>query len=241
MTIYALSSGPGLSGVAVIRISGAHTSNVIKLLTGKDLPQPRVATLRKINKINTSELIDEGLILWFPGPESYTGEDMAEIQVHGSKAVVDALHSSLSDIQNCRLAEPGEFTKLAFQNGKRITLKEAGFEVNENFKENLEISSKASENPIDPELVRFRVQVGAFKEKVPDDILASFKKLGVVLAKTNAGQGYTKYYMGDFMDYKNVLKYRSKLFDNGLIDCFIVGEFQNKIITSREALNLLGK
>ena len=78
---------------------------------------------RVAHKINTSELIDEGLILWFPGPESYTGEDMAEIQVHGSKAVVDALHSSLSDIENCRLAEPGEFTKLAFQNGKINLLK----------------------------------------------------------------------------------------------------------------------
>ena len=96
---------------------------MLNLLTGKELPKPRVATLRKINKINTSELIDEGLILWFPGPESYTGEDMAEIQVHGSKAVVDALHSSLSDIENCRLAEPGEFTKLAFQNGKINLLK----------------------------------------------------------------------------------------------------------------------
>ena len=123
MTIYALSSGPGISGVAVIRLSGQDTSKVIQLLTDKELPKPRVATLRKINKINTSELIDEGLILWFPGPESYTGEDMAEIQVHGSKAVVDALHSSLSDIENCRLAEPGEFTKLAFQNGKINLLK----------------------------------------------------------------------------------------------------------------------
>jgi tRNA modification GTPase len=82
-----------------------------------------VATLRKINKINTSELIDEGIILWFPGPESYTGEDMAEIQVHGSKAVIDALHMSISYIENCRLAEPGEFTKLAFQNGKINLLK----------------------------------------------------------------------------------------------------------------------
>ena len=123
MTIYALSSGPGTSGVAVIRLSGQDTSKVIELLTGKKPPKPRMASLRKINKINTSELIDEGLILWFPGPESYTGEDMAEIQVHGSKAVVDALHSSLSDIENCRLAEPGEFTKLAFQNGKINLLK----------------------------------------------------------------------------------------------------------------------
>ena len=123
MTIYALSSGPGISGIAVIRISGPETSKAIELLTGRSVPEPRVASLRKINKINTSELIDEGIILWFPGPESYTGEDMAEIQVHGSKAVIDALHTSISYIENCRLAEPGEFTKLAFQNGKINLLK----------------------------------------------------------------------------------------------------------------------
>ena len=123
MTIYALSSGPGISGVAVIRLSGKETSKVIKFLTGKSPPKPRMATLRKINKINTSELIDEGLILWFPGPESYTGEDMAEIHVHGSKAVIDAVHFNLSNIKNCRLAEPGEFTRLAFQNGKINLLK----------------------------------------------------------------------------------------------------------------------
>jgi len=123
MTIYALSTGPGISGIAVIRLSGDETSKVIRAITGKNLPFPRVATLRKINKINTSELIDEGLILWFPGPQSYTGEDMAEIHVHGSKAVIDALHSSISKIENCRLAEPGEFTKLAFQNGKINLLK----------------------------------------------------------------------------------------------------------------------
>jgi len=123
MTIYALSTGPGISGIAVIRISGNETKKAIEILTKKELPEPRVATLRKIFQINDSELIDEGLILWFPGPESYTGEDMAEIHVHGSKAVVDALHSSLSKIDNFRLAEPGEFTKLAFQNGKINLLK----------------------------------------------------------------------------------------------------------------------
>jgi len=123
MTIYALSTGPGISGVAIIRISGEQSSKIIENLTGKKVPKPRVATLRKINKINTSELIDEGIILWFPGPESYTGEDMVEIQIHGSKAVIDALHSSISQIENCRLAEPGEFTKLAFQNGKINLLK----------------------------------------------------------------------------------------------------------------------
>ena len=123
MTIYALSSGPGISGVAVIRVSGKETIYVIKVLTGKGLPRPRVATLRKINNSNTSELIDEGIILWFPGPQSYTGEDMAEFHVHGSKAVIEAIQSSISQIKDCRLAEPGEFTKLAFQNGKINLLK----------------------------------------------------------------------------------------------------------------------
>ena len=123
MTIYALSTGPGISGIAIIRVSGEDTKKIIKLLTNENLPKARVATLKKINKINTSELIDEGIILWFPGPESYTGEDMAEFHVHGSKAVIDALHSSISQIENCRLAEPGEFTKLAFQNGKINLLK----------------------------------------------------------------------------------------------------------------------
>ncbi len=123
MTIYALSTGPGISGIAIIRVSGEDTKKVIKLLTNVAVPKARVATLRKINKINTSELIDEGIILWFPGPESYTGEDMAEFHIHGSKAVIDALHLSISKIENCRLAEPGEFTKLAFQNRKINLLK----------------------------------------------------------------------------------------------------------------------
>jgi tRNA modification GTPase len=123
MTIYSLSSGPGISGIAIIRVSGPETPKILKLITNKCLPKPRLATLRKIIKINTSELIDEGIILWFPGPESYTGEDMAEIQVHGSKAVIDAIQSSISTVENCRLAEPGEFTKLAFQNGKINLLK----------------------------------------------------------------------------------------------------------------------
>ncbi|MBD1145037.1 tRNA uridine-5-carboxymethylaminomethyl(34) synthesis GTPase MnmE, partial [Pelagibacterales bacterium SAG-MED37] len=86
-------------------------------------PSPRRATLRKINNSNTSELIDEGIIIWFPGPESYTGEDMAEFHVHGGKAVVLAVQEAISNIENCRLAEAGEFTKLAFQNGKINLLK----------------------------------------------------------------------------------------------------------------------
>jgi len=118
MTIYALSTGPGISGVAIIRVSGPETKIVISKLTNGSFPEPRVATLKKINKIKTNELIDEGLILWFPAPQSYTGEDMAEFHVHGSRSVVEALHSSIAHIENCRLAEPGEFTKIAFQNDK---------------------------------------------------------------------------------------------------------------------------
>ena len=118
MTIYALSTGPGISGVAIIRVSGPETKIVISKLTNGSFPEPRVATLKKINKINTNELIDEGLILWFPAPQSYTGEDMAEFHVHGSRSVVEALHSSIAQVENCRLAEPGEFTKIAFQNEK---------------------------------------------------------------------------------------------------------------------------
>ena len=123
MTIYALSSGPGVSGIAVIRISGPETKMVIEEMTKAQIPIPRMASLRKLNKINTNELIDEGVVIWFPGPDSYTGEDMAEFHVHGSRSVIDAVHNSISKVENCRIAEPGEFTKIAFQNGKINLLK----------------------------------------------------------------------------------------------------------------------
>ena len=123
MTIYALSSGQGVSGIAVIRVSGSKTKNVIKKLTNLPIPSPRVATIRKFSKIDNNELIDEGILIWFPGPNSYTGEDMAELHVHGSKSVIEEIHLSISKIGGCRLAEPGEFTKIAFQNGKINLLK----------------------------------------------------------------------------------------------------------------------
>ena len=123
MTIYALSTGPGISGIAVIRVSGKNTAEVIKKLTGSKLPVPRVATLKKFNKNGGKELIDEGVIIWFPAPNSYTGENLAEFHVHGSRAVINAMHSAISKIKNCRLAEPGEFTKQAFQNGRINLLK----------------------------------------------------------------------------------------------------------------------
>ena len=123
MTIFALSSGIGVAGIAVIRISGPEAKNVILKLTKAPFPKPKLATLKKINNINNSKPIDEGIILWFPGPQSYTGEDMAEIHTHGSRAVINALLKSISKIKGCRLAEPGEFTKVAFKNGKIDLLK----------------------------------------------------------------------------------------------------------------------
>ncbi len=123
MTIYALSTGHGTSGIAVIRVSGKSTAEVIKNITGKELPKPRIATLTKFSKNGEKMLIDEGVIIWFPAPNSYTGEDLAEFHVHGSRAVIKAMHLAIGKIKNCRLAEPGEFTKRAFLNGKVNLLK----------------------------------------------------------------------------------------------------------------------
>jgi len=123
MTIYALASGPGISGIAIIRVSGKNTQDVIKKITGKGLPTPRLATLRKFNKNGQKKLIDEGIIIWFPAPNSYTGEDLAEFHIHGSHAVINAMHLALSKVKGCRLAEPGEFTRRAFQNGRINLLK----------------------------------------------------------------------------------------------------------------------
>ncbi len=123
MSIYALSSGQGTSGIAVIRISGSNTKKVLKNLTFLDPPTPKLATLTEFKNPETKEVIDEGILLWFPGPQSYTGEDMAEIHIHGSKAVINEIYRLISKIDGCRLAEPGEFTKIAFQNGKVNLLK----------------------------------------------------------------------------------------------------------------------
>ena len=190
MTIYALSSGPGISGVAVIRVSGKETISVIKALTGKDLPRPRLATLRKINNSNTSELIDEGIILWFPGPQSYTGEDMAEFHVHGSKAVVEAIQSSISKIKDCRLAEPGEFTKLAFQNGKINLLKAESIadlissETEIQRKQAIKIMNGKSSNTFNKLrekllkiLSHIEAKIDFPDENLPKDILNNIKKI----------------------------------------------------------------
>ena len=118
MTIFALSTGSVKSGIAIIRISGPNTKKILSKITKIDLPNPREANLCNIYNHENDELIDQGMLIWFPGPNSYTGEDLAELHIHGSKAIISTLLSSLSKIEDCRLAEPGEFTKIAFENGK---------------------------------------------------------------------------------------------------------------------------
>ena len=123
MTIYALSSGPGLSGLAVIRISGDQCMKILKEIAKISNPIPRTATLTNFYKQESNEVIDEGLIIWFPSPKSYTGEDVLEFHVHGSRAVINSILETLSKINGCRIAEPGEFTKIALENGKIDLLK----------------------------------------------------------------------------------------------------------------------
>lgn len=114
-TIFALATAPGRAALAVVRLSGPGAAAALTALAGK-LPAPRRASLRKLRDA-AGGLIDEALVLWLPGPASYTGEDSAELHLHGGQAVVEAVVDALA-AAGLRLAEPGEFTRRAFQNGR---------------------------------------------------------------------------------------------------------------------------
>jgi tRNA modification GTPase len=114
-TIFAPATAGGRAAVAVIRLSGPGTASAVRSLAG-DLPKPRRASLRRLFAPDGVD-IDSAVVLWFPSPGSYTGEDAAELQVHGGRAVVDALVGALNGL-GLRLAEPGEFTRRAFENGR---------------------------------------------------------------------------------------------------------------------------
>jgi tRNA modification GTPase len=116
-TIFALASAPGRAGIAVLRLSGPRVHRVLLALIGKS-PVPRRATRAQFRDPDGNELIDDGVAIFFPAPHSYTGEDVAELHVHGSRAVVAALLDILGRRAEMRLAEPGEFTRRAFENGK---------------------------------------------------------------------------------------------------------------------------
>lgn len=116
-TIYALSSGRPPVAVAVVRISGPRAGDALKALIGK-IPEPRRAAFARIRDPQSGEIIDEALALFFPGPKSETGEDTAEIQLHGGRAVIAALFAALAAMDGLRMALPGEFTRRSFENGK---------------------------------------------------------------------------------------------------------------------------
>ena len=118
-TIYALASAGGQAGIAVIRISGPQAGAALTALTGGGKPpKPRQATKVRLADTATSDVLDDGLALWFPGPESFTGEDTAELHVHGGHAVIEGVLGALGAMEGLRMAEPGEFTRRAFENGK---------------------------------------------------------------------------------------------------------------------------
>jgi tRNA modification GTPase len=117
-TIFALSSGRPPAAIAVVRISGPRAGAALKALTGKDLPAPRQAAFARVRDPQTQMPIDEALALWFPAPASETGEDVAELQLHGGRAVIAATLAVLGKIEGLRPAEAGEFTRRAFENGK---------------------------------------------------------------------------------------------------------------------------
>ena len=116
-TIFALSSGRPPVAIAVVRLSGPNARGALEKLTGR-VPEPREAALLRVRDPATGEVIDEALALWFPAPHSETGEDVAELQLHGGHAVIAGVLEALGQIEGCRLAEPGEFTRRAFENGK---------------------------------------------------------------------------------------------------------------------------
>ncbi|HEX4893649.1 MAG TPA: tRNA uridine-5-carboxymethylaminomethyl(34) synthesis GTPase MnmE, partial [Hyphomicrobiaceae bacterium] len=116
-TIFALSSGHGRAGVAVIRISGPEAGPIIDRMAAPR-PKPRYAAFRRIRHPESGEHLDEALVLWFPAPRSETGEDMAELHVHGSPAVLRAVLGALATLPGCRPAGAGEFARRAFENGR---------------------------------------------------------------------------------------------------------------------------
>jgi tRNA modification GTPase len=116
-TIFALSSGRPPVAIAVVRISGPRARLALERLTGR-VPPPRQATLLRVHELASGEVIDEALALWFPAPASETGEDVAELQLHGGQAVIAGVLKAISAVEDCRMAEPGEFTRRAFENGK---------------------------------------------------------------------------------------------------------------------------
>jgi tRNA modification GTPase len=117
-TIFAIASGAGRAGVAVVRLSGPEAGAALVALSGLPLPAPRRASLRRLSDPADGRLLDQALVLWFPAPGSFTGEDVAELHIHGGVAIAAAVTGALARLPGVRLAEPGEFTRRAFEHDK---------------------------------------------------------------------------------------------------------------------------
>jgi tRNA modification GTPase len=167
-TIYAPATVPGKAAIAIIRLSGPGCAHVCRCLTGRPTPAPRAAALRRIHDPLTAQAIDQGLVIWFPGPASETGEDVLELQVHGGRAVTAALLDVLASLPGLRPAEPGEFARRAFLNG-RIDLTAA-----EGLADLVAAETRAQANQA---LRQLDGELGRLYERWRSDLLAALARL----------------------------------------------------------------
>jgi tRNA modification GTPase len=195
-SIFALSSGAGRAAVAVVRISGPESGEALKkLLNGKDLPEARRASLRRLFDPESGGPLDRALLLWLPGPASFTGEDMAEIQLHGGRAVVDSLLNALGGIEGLRPAEPGEFTRRAFDAGRLDLTEVEGLadlinaETSAQHRQALRQMEGGLERRLRPwreqltrQLAYLEAAIDFSEEELPDDLLANQEQEVAALA-----------------------------------------------------------
>ena len=198
-TIYAEATAGGVAGVAVVRLSGPNAAHILEGLAGA-LPSPRRATHRPLFSPLDGDLIDRGLVLWFPKPHSFTGEDVVEFHLHGGRAVVEGLFNAIQHYSCVRLAEPGEFSRRAFMNGKLDLTAAEGLadlvasETDAQRRQALrQLSGELGElyERWREELLRFQARVEAtldfVEEDVPTDLLAGVRVgLGVLLVQLNS-------------------------------------------------------
>jgi len=207
-----------------------NENEVSELPVNKDIIY-RVQVGAFSNKLSSDVFKELPALVYVKGDDNlyryFTGvyKDKSDAALHKVKMVTDGYQGSFI---------------VAFQNGERISLAEAGFSITPGFDDKIDDDTVATLSPIDTTLVKFRVQVGAYREKIPTEVLDKFLETGNIYPKRDNISGLTKYYIGEFSSYAEAITYRSELIDQGIIDSFVVGDFKGKIITSGEAIQLLG-
>ncbi|MDB2414421.1 tRNA uridine-5-carboxymethylaminomethyl(34) synthesis GTPase MnmE [Rickettsiales bacterium] len=196
-TIYAPATAIAKSGVCVIRVSGQKAKDCVEILSKKPLPKARYTSLRDIFNPKTNELIDSALIIYFSSPNSFTGEDVVEFHTHGSRAVVNSLLEALSEIKDFRLAEPGEFSKRAFENSKMNLVEAEGLSdlINAETKSQAQLALRQMQGSLSElynqwrqEILQIRSLVEAYidfpDEEIPQNIIEQ-TNLQIENLKTN--------------------------------------------------------